>query len=236
MNQKLKEDAFTVPNILTFLRVAMIPIFIFLILSPDFLYRIIAVILFIIASLTDLVDGYIARKLKQETELGKFLDPLADKFLVISALVTFLFLTEQVEIWMILCIVGRDLLITLLRSLAIRKGTSLRTSMFGKVKTAFQMFSIIMILLSFLVITYKQRTQINQIYIHKKQEGLTNFEIASEFLLKFFNGNYDDLLFILSSFLPYYLMLITTVITIISGLRYLYSNYKLLLPPYNKSI
>lgn len=234
MNQKFKnEDAFTIPNILTFLRVATIPIFIYLILSQDFIYRIIAVLLFIIASLTDLVDGYIARKLKQETELGKFLDPLADKFLVVSALVTFLFLTEQVEIWMILCIIGRDLLITMLRSLAIRKGSSLRTSMFGKVKTAFQMFSIIMILLSFLAITYKQRTQINQIYINKKNEGLTNFEIANEFLIQFINNNYEDLLFILSSFLPYYLMLFTTIITIISGLRYLYSNYKLLLPPYN---
>ncbi len=236
MNQKFKNEyAFTIPNILTFLRVATIPIFIYLILSPDFIYRIIAVLLFIIASLTDLVDGYIARKFKQETELGKFLDPLADKFLVVSALFTFLFLTEQVEIWMILCIIGRDLLITMLRSLAIRKGNSLKTSMFGKVKTAFQMFSIITILLSFLAITYKQRTQINQIYINKKNEGLTNFEIANEFLIQFMNNNYEDLLFILSSFLPYYLMLFTTIITIISGLRYLYSNYKLLLPPYHKN-
>ncbi|GIX41609.1 MAG: CDP-diacylglycerol--glycerol-3-phosphate 3-phosphatidyltransferase [Leptospiraceae bacterium] len=230
------KEKFNIPNIITYLRVASVPIFIYLIISPNQNHRIIAFIIFTIASLTDLIDGYIARKLNQETEFGKFLDPLADKFLVIGALITFLFLTEQVEIWMVLCIIGRDILITMLRSLAIRKGTSLKTSMFGKVKTAFQMFSIIVILLSFLAITYKQRNMINEIYIQKKEQGYHTFQIANDFFIQFINGQYQDLLFILSSFVPYYLMLITTIITIISGLRYLISNYTLLLPPYKKGV
>ncbi len=232
--EKIKKEKFTIPNIITYIRVLLVPVFIYFIISPDFNYRIFAFFLFVIASISDLVDGYFARKLNQESELGKFLDPLADKFLVIGALITFLFLTEQVEIWMVLCIIARDLLITLLRSLAIRKGTSLKTSMFGKIKTAFQMFSIIVILLSFLVITYKQRNLINQIYITKKQEGYHTIQIANEFFLQFINGSNPDYFFMLSSFLPYYLMLFTTIITVISGLRYLISNYKLLLPPYKR--
>jgi cardiolipin synthase len=225
-------DKFNIPNIITYLRVISVPVFIYLIISPNQTYRIIAFIIFVIASLTDLIDGYLARKLKQESEWGKFLDPLADKFLVVGALITFLFLTEQVEIWMVLCIIGRDILITMLRSLAIKKGSSLKTSMFGKVKTAFQMFSIIVIILSFLAITYKQRNFINEIYIQKKEQGYHTIQIANEFFIQFIHGNYDNFLFILSAFIPYYLMLITTIITIISGLRYLFSNYKLLLPPY----
>ncbi|MCS7204524.1 MAG: CDP-diacylglycerol--glycerol-3-phosphate 3-phosphatidyltransferase [Leptospiraceae bacterium] len=226
------KEKFTIPNILTYFRFLSVPIFIYLIVSPEETHRTWGFIIFVGASLSDLIDGYIARKWNQQTELGKFLDPLADKFLVVGALITFLFMTQQVELWMVLFIIARDLLITLLRTLAIRKGTPLKTSVFGKVKTAFQMFSIIVVLLSFLVITYKQRDTINQIYLQKKEAGYFTFEIANEFFLAFIRGEYTDLFWILSSFVPYYLMFITTIITIISGLRYLITNYKLLLPPY----
>lgn len=234
--QIFKEDIkkFNIPNFITILRIILVPVFIALILSPNHTYRILGFIIFIIASLSDLVDGYIARKLNQQTELGKFLDPLADKFLVIGALITFIFMSEQIEVWMILCIIGRDILITFLRSLAINKGKSIKTSMFGKIKTAFQMFSIIVILISFLSITYKQRIVINQTYIKLKEEGFATYEIAFKFFLDFLNGNYTDLLFILSSFVPYTLMLITTIITVISGFRYLYTNYNLLIPTKKK--
>ncbi len=230
--QKYKEDfkKINIPNAITLIRIILVPIFIFLILSYNFTYRVFGFIIFIIASLSDLVDGYIARKFNQQTELGKFLDPLADKFLVIGALITFIFMSEQIEVWMILSILGRDILITFLRSLAIKRGSSLKTSMFGKIKTAFQMFSIIMILLSFLSITYKQRVLINQSYIKLKQEGFSTYEIAFRYFIDFLNGNYTDVLYILSSFLPYTLMFITTIITIISGLRYLFTNFHLLLP------
>ncbi len=230
----MKKSKINIPNLITLFRIIAVPFFVYFIFSKDIEDRIIAFILFSIASMSDFLDGYLARKLKQESEFGKFLDPLADKFLVLGAFITFIFLSEQIEIWMVLLIIGRDVLITILRSLAIRKGTSLRTSRFAKIKTAFQMFSIIVILLSFLSITYRQRNTINQIYLEKKQSGLSTFEVANEFFLDFINGKYQDFMFIFSSFFPYYIMLLTTIITVISGLRYLYTNYQLLLPPYRK--
>ncbi|HOE19496.1 MAG TPA: CDP-diacylglycerol--glycerol-3-phosphate 3-phosphatidyltransferase, partial [Spirochaetota bacterium] len=136
-----------IPNLLTLSRIILIPLFLYLIFTPTIEHRIWALVIFVIASLTDLLDGWTARKLKQETETGKFLDPLADKFLVISALIAFLFLDPLIPLWMVIVIIARDLLITLMRYLAIKKGTSLRTSRLGKVKTAFQMISIILIII-----------------------------------------------------------------------------------------
>jgi cardiolipin synthase len=224
-----------IPNTLTILRVISVPFFIYFLLSQSLKLRIVAFVLFSLASLTDLVDGYIARRLKQETEFGKFLDPLADKFLVLGAFITFLFMTEQIQVWMVLCIVGRDMLITALRYLAIWKGKSMRTSRFGKIKTAFQMFSIIVILLSFVLITYRERRTINEMYRQAAEQGIGPFQMAVDSLVRFMEGPNESIIFGLSSFLPYFLMLFTTIITVISGLRYLYSNYELLLPPYRAS-
>lgn len=221
-----------IPNTLTVLRVVSVPFFVYFVLSHSLTLRIVAFALFALASLTDLVDGYLARRLHQETEFGKFLDPLADKFLVLGAFITFIFMSEQIQVWMVLCIVGRDMLITALRYLAIWKGTSMRTSRFGKVKTAFQMFAIIVILLSFLFITFHERGTINRIYSESDAHGVSPFESAWGFAMDFFRGNYESPFFALAAFLPYFLMLITTAVTVVSGLRYLVSNYRLLLPPY----
>ncbi|MBE7437972.1 MAG: CDP-diacylglycerol--glycerol-3-phosphate 3-phosphatidyltransferase [Spirochaetales bacterium] len=215
------------PNILTVLRVLSAPFFVYLLLQPDLNSRIIAFVLFALASVTDLIDGYLARRWNQETELGKFLDPLADKFLVLGAFITFLFLTEQTELWMVLCIIGRDMLITIMRWMAIQLGKSLRTSVFGKIKTGFQMFAIVVIVFSFLVVTYKERTSINEFYLNAALQGQDTFSVAFENLNKTIRGEYTSLFYALSSFVPYFLMLLTTVITIISGLRYLFTNYAL---------
>lgn len=219
------------PNILTILRVVSVPFFVWMLFMPEITYRIIAFTLFALASITDLVDGYLARKWNQETELGKFLDPLADKFLVLGAFITFLFLSDQIEIWMVLCIIGRDMLITALRYLAIHRGRSLRTSVFGKVKTAFQMFAISTILISFLLVSYRERTAINEMYKTAHEQGIGSYEVALTSLTDFANGRFDSVFYGISTFLPYYLMLLTTIVTIISGLRYLVTNYPLLLPP-----
>jgi cardiolipin synthase len=132
----------------------LIPLFIYLLSIPTVESRIWSLVVFGLASLTDLLDGWSARKFKQESELGQFLDPLADKFLVISALIAILVLDPYLEIfdaWMIVIIVGRDVLITGMRYLAIKKGTTLRTSRFGKVKTAYQMVSIVLIIMIYIV-------------------------------------------------------------------------------------
>lgn len=220
-----------IPNVLTAFRVAFVPLFIYLILQPSRVCHIIAFGIFIIATLTDFIDGYLARRLHQETELGKFMDPLADKFLVLAAFITFIFLSEQIRIWMVLCIVGRDIFITSLRYLAIYQGTTLRTSRLAKVKTAFQMFSILVILFSFLSITVRERNLIDQEYHEALQAGHSQWEIAGKNLEDFLSGNHEGLLFGLASFLPYYLMLATTIVTIVSFFRYLLTNHHLFLGP-----
>jgi cardiolipin synthase len=222
------------PNILTALRVVSVPFFVYFILSPNAYLRMAAFVLFALASITDLIDGYLARKWNQETELGKFLDPLADKALVLGAFITFLFLSDQVQIWMVLCIIGRDMLITALRYLAIHRGKSLRTSMFGKIKTTFQMFSIAVILLSFLMVSYRERGDINAMYREAREQGIAPILVAQTNFQEFMAGNVDSILYGISSFVPYYLMLFTTILTIISGIRYMVTNFRLFLPDRKK--
>ncbi len=216
-------------NLLTTIRIVLIPFFIYLLIQPEIWMRLTAFAIFAVASITDLVDGYIARRYRQETSLGRFLDPFADKALVVGAFLTFLFLSAQVQLWMVLCIIGRDMLITLLRFLAIRKGEILRTSTFGKVKTTFQMFCIVIIIISFLIISYRERHLINDMYVGQDKAA---WSVAVVNCLRFWNSPSNALLFNLASFVPYFLMLFATMLTIISGLRYLYTNYRLLLPPY----
>lgn len=224
---------FTFPNILTGIRILIVPFFIYCLFHENITYNIIAFIMFLIASITDLVDGYLARKWRMETELGKFLDPLADKILVLGAFITFILLHEQIETWMVLIIIARDMLITTLRYLGIRRGKSIKTTMWGKVKTAFQMGAIIIILIFLMVVSIRKQHDINEMYKFGRSQGLTSIEIANNNFNKFAQKKYDRLSpFIndLSSFVPYYVMLLTTLITVLSGIRYLITNYQLLIP------
>ncbi|MCU0823452.1 MAG: CDP-diacylglycerol--glycerol-3-phosphate 3-phosphatidyltransferase [Leptospira sp.] len=224
-----------IPNLLTTLRVVALPFFIFALFQKEWGYQIFAFVLFALASLTDLIDGYLARKWNQQTEFGKFLDPLADKFLVIGCFVTFLFIHEPIEVWMVVLIVGRDMLITFLRYIAVRSGTSLRTTMMGKVKTAFQMGAILTILVIFMLISGKRRAMINDTYALGKLAGLTTWEVASQNAKEFYvmlNGEervtFKDFFDSIASFVPYFGVLFTTFITVVSGLRYIFTNYQLL--------
>ena len=222
------------PNILSLLRILIVPIFIYLLIMPELWMRQIAFVLFCLAAFTDFIDGYIARKYRQETELGCFLDPLADKALVLATLLAFLSISEQVQIWMVLCIVGRDLLVTFLRWLAIKKHTVLNTSVLGKFKTLFQMFSICVVILSCLIVSYEETDAINAMYANEKANyGFATWNVASLNLTRFLENPSRNILFDFASFLPYYLMLMSTFITIVSGLRYLFTNYALLLPPWS---
>jgi cardiolipin synthase len=138
---------------LSFSRVVLIPIFIYFLSRKTFDGCLIALIVFIFASFTDMLDGWSARKLKQESEFGAFIDPLADKCLVISAIIAIIILDSGFEIfdmWMIFIIAGRDFLLTYMRMLAIKKNKQLRTSRLGKIKTAFQMISIVIIIMIYM--------------------------------------------------------------------------------------
>ncbi len=136
----------TLPNQLTLLRILLTPVFVFLLFFDSGTARIGAFFVFVIASLTDWYDGYTARKSGAVSMWGKFLDPLADKILVSSALICFSVL-GYIPGWMVLIIVTRDLLITILRSYAILKNRPIVTNFFAKAKTFSQFVLIYLIFL-----------------------------------------------------------------------------------------
>lgn len=138
------------PNKLTTLRMILVPFFVlaFYIESKDISARlIITTIIFAIASSTDFLDGYLARKYNLVTDFGKFMDPLADKVLVTAALVC-LVQIGRVEAWMVVLIISREYAISILRAIAASTGKVLAASKGGKIKTATQMIAIIMLMLS----------------------------------------------------------------------------------------
>lgn len=135
------------PNQLTVLRIALTPAFFILIVYGDLSYNyFIATLLFALASLTDLYDGYIARKYGTVTKWGAFVDPLADKLITDSALIGFV-INGYLNIWMVLVIVARDIVVTLLRLYGLRKNKPLKTETFAKWKTTFQFLLIAFILI-----------------------------------------------------------------------------------------
>ena len=135
-------------NKLTMLRVVMIPAFLLvLFLAPEPMNRYIAVIIFIVASLTDMLDGKIARKYNMVSNFGKFMDPLADKLLVMSALVSMVAL-KDLAAWVVIVILAREFAITGFRTLAMEANIVMAASWWGKVKTTTQMIMIPVLLLN----------------------------------------------------------------------------------------
>ena len=134
------------PNRLTVMRIIAIPFFIFFLMAPFVPFgKWIAFALFIVASLTDFLDGYIARKNNLITDFGKFADPLADKLLVCSALICLLAL-GKISYIIVLIIISRDFIISGFRLVAASKGVVIAADWSGKVKTALQMVMIPMII------------------------------------------------------------------------------------------
>ncbi len=129
------------PNKLTIARVVMIPVFIAFALVGGFWWDIAALATFIIASLTDLIDGKIARKYNMVTDFGKFMDPLADKLLVTAALCVLVHKAE-ISVWFLFIITLREFVVTGLRLVAAGGGTVIAASMWGKAKTMLQLIVI----------------------------------------------------------------------------------------------
>lgn len=131
------------PNKLTILRVIMIPFFVVFMLFPitGEADKWIALALFIIASLTDMLDGHIARKYNLVTNFGKFMDPLADKLLVCSALICLVDL-KRIPSWIVIIIIAREFIISGFRLIASDNGVVIAASYWGKFKTTFQMLMI----------------------------------------------------------------------------------------------
>ncbi|MEW6753697.1 MAG: CDP-diacylglycerol--glycerol-3-phosphate 3-phosphatidyltransferase [Candidatus Latescibacterota bacterium] len=140
-----KGKVLNLPNLLTGLRIALTPLFLFLLFAGTWYWKSLAFVVFGAASLTDFYDGRLARSGNQVTALGRFLDPLADKILVTSALVAFVF-DRMVNLWLVIPIVLRDVLITGLRVYGLYHGRQMITSPFAKWKTAVQLFTVVLLL------------------------------------------------------------------------------------------
>lgn len=187
------------PNKLTLARIVLAPIFMAFFLMDNVYCRAIALGVFVVASLTDLWDGHLARKYGIITGFGKFMDPLADKILVSTALISFATL-GFVKAWMVLLIIIREFLITGLRSMAAYRGMVISPTASAKVKTGLQMVTIAVILLYINLKTFFEAS------------GYTGKFFKSTMVIQLFDG----------------LMLVTTVVTVLTGIDYLIKNNALL--------
>lgn len=187
------------PNKLTMFRLILVPFFVAVLLAPALPHHyLIAAILFAVASYTDHLDGMLARKNNQITDFGKFMDPLADKVLVISALVCFVEL-HLANVWMVLLIIAREFMVTSIRLVAADKGQVIAANNWGKAKTVSQIIAILVVL--FL-----------QYWLELAVAGVALPVTVNEPL---------------AALLGQLLILIATALAVISGLIYLKQNWQI---------
>ena len=146
--QRLREELLNAPNLMTLARIALIPVFLWLLAYENRHNSFLAALVFSVAAITDWVDGWLARVSNKVTQLGKFLDPLADKIIVLSALVMLLRL-GRVPVWVVVVIIARELLISGLRTIAISEGLVISASSGGKWKTSLQLAGIIALMVHY---------------------------------------------------------------------------------------
>lgn len=182
-------------NKLTLTRIALTFVFMAFLFMQGLLFKVLALIIFVLASGTDFLDGYVAKKFNQVSDFGKFMDPIADKVLVLSAFLAFVEM-KLVPAWIVVIIVFREFLITGLRLFALARGEVVAAVRAGKHKTVSQMVSIYIILL----------------FIVLREAGTT---VA---------GFWSDRAEYISREVIFYMMVVTALFTIISGVSYLMRN------------
>jgi CDP-diacylglycerol--glycerol-3-phosphate 3-phosphatidyltransferase len=148
MSLKEKNPILNLPNFLTIFRIAVIPLLVVILLYPSKTAAFLATLLFALASITDWLDGYIARRMGIVTMFGKFLDPIADKLIVAAALIMII-PYGRAPAWMVLIILSREIIITGLRGIASTEGIVIAASNLGKFKTIFQIVAILCLLLNY---------------------------------------------------------------------------------------
>ena len=141
-----RETYVNLPNTLTVSRILVIPLFVFLFSSPTPERSVAAALVFLVAALTDLLDGYLARRRGQITNLGKLLDPVADKLLVASALIL-LVQFQRVEVWLAIVMIARELIVTGARAVAAKEGFVVPADTMGKFKVVGQISGILCLIL-----------------------------------------------------------------------------------------
>jgi CDP-diacylglycerol--glycerol-3-phosphate 3-phosphatidyltransferase len=143
-----RETLTNLPNALTFLRLVCIPLILICLIFPGRWGSFLAALFFGIASITDILDGFFARKYGLVTVLGKFLDPLVDKLLVSMTMIMLIPL-ERIPVWMVIVIVAREMAVTGLRAVAVGEGIVIHASALGKYKTIFQSVALVILCLHY---------------------------------------------------------------------------------------
>lgn len=144
--KEIGQDSLNLPNFLTLVRILLIPVFVVIFLAPTPDRSLLAAVIFTVAAVTDLLDGYIARRTGQVTKLGKLLDPLADKLLVLSALILLVNI-DRVSAVVALLIIARELAVTGIRAIAAGERLIIAAEVTGKYKMALQVVAIVLLIL-----------------------------------------------------------------------------------------
>jgi CDP-diacylglycerol--glycerol-3-phosphate 3-phosphatidyltransferase len=140
------QESLTLPNLITLVRILLIPVFVMLFATPTPDRSIIAAVIFVLASVTDMLDGYVARRTGQVTRLGKLLDPIADKLLVLSALIL-LVNVDRVSALVAILVIAREVAVTGIRAIAAGEGIIIAAETTGKYKMALQVVAITLLIL-----------------------------------------------------------------------------------------
>jgi CDP-diacylglycerol--glycerol-3-phosphate 3-phosphatidyltransferase len=182
-------------NKLTISRIVLTFVFMFFLFSKGILFKTLALLVFIIATWTDYLDGFLAKRRNEISDFGRFMDPIADKILVIAAFLAFVEM-KLVPAWIVVIIIFREFIITGLRVIALVKGKVIEAEMAGKHKTVSQMLSIYMVLF----------------FIIGKEYGTGMFKFWTPGL----EHNLKNVIFSM--------MVLTAILTLISGISYLVKN------------
>ncbi|MEW6096433.1 MAG: CDP-diacylglycerol--glycerol-3-phosphate 3-phosphatidyltransferase [bacterium] len=190
-------------NKLTLCRIILVPFFVVFLAYDNVYTCYLSLLIFIIAAITDIYDGKIARERGLETTFGKFADPLADKILTSSAFICFVAMpTLHIPAWMIVLIIAREFVVTGFRVIAMSKGMVIAASLKGKLKTTFQISTIIIILFILLIKAYLRDTL-----------GISDIPLSFTLILEY---------------TPLVLISITTFFTVITGIWFVVLHKKLL--------
>jgi CDP-diacylglycerol---glycerol-3-phosphate 3-phosphatidyltransferase len=146
MWRDIGQESLNLPNLLTLVRILMIPVFVILFITPTPDRSLIAAVIFTVAAVTDLLDGYIARRTGQVTKLGKLLDPIADKLLVLSALILLVNM-DRVSALVAILVIAREVAVTGIRAIAAGEGLIIAAETTGKYKMALQVVAIVLLIL-----------------------------------------------------------------------------------------
>lgn len=190
----MNKNIFTRANFVTTTRIILTPLFLYFLFRGREYFEIFALIIFIVASVTDAYDGYIARKYREETSLGKFLDPLADKFLMSAAFISFVIM-DLIPLWMVILVILRDFIVTGIRILMSSQNTTMVTRSSAKAKTGTQI-GVVCIILVYII------TQRWKIFL-----GISEYVKILE--------DYHVI---------YILMLLVTIFTVWTGIEYIIVN------------